>query len=303
MRQVVCHKCRCPNQFGAVFCRNCGEKLKVQDLEHPDRFNFKGIKKIIIRLVKFCIGIAVVLLIAALFVPWGLPEYPTLTDEKEIQATKKKCHQIDRIIAKGKGGVLFNFTPQQATYAANYLVSDRPPVRVAQGGGTSAPTNPFDQRQDNRHLSSVQSSKPAAPAAPQMTRAEKERLKKKKEDEAEKAPPAVTATYAFNVDEKLRLKMVVKGWLWQYIPYRFELTAVPKTGEPDKKTGKPAFDLEIVGAKFGHLPLPMSDAVKKHIIDFYKYLAFANEKTKNYITKVKLIVIEQQDMINVSIGK
>ena len=37
MQDVICEKCRYPNKYGTVFCRNCGEKLPEQDFDnHPD---------------------------------------------------------------------------------------------------------------------------------------------------------------------------------------------------------------------------------------------------------------------------
>ena len=55
MMMVVCQKCRCSNQFGTLFCRNCGEKLKIVDQNHPDFSTGKTIKKIIVKIINLAI--------------------------------------------------------------------------------------------------------------------------------------------------------------------------------------------------------------------------------------------------------
>ncbi|MCP3966960.1 MAG: zinc ribbon domain-containing protein [Lentisphaerae bacterium] len=119
MKQVVCHKCRCPNQFGAVFCRNCGAKLKFSEKEFGIKKEGK-IGKIFIRFLKLAIFLAIVVVIGMIFIPWGLSGYPEVKGTEQMEKADELCNNIDITILKEESN-LFKITPAQATYAANFL--------------------------------------------------------------------------------------------------------------------------------------------------------------------------------------
>ncbi len=142
MMVVVCQKCRCSNQFGTLFCRNCGEKLKIVDQNHPDFSTGKTIKKIIVKIINLAIVLSLIGLVVALFVPFGLPVEKEISAE-DIKKAKEDCEAIDTALKTGKGSVVFSFTPERASWGLNYLLDEKrpmPPVPTAatnQSSGSS----------------------------------------------------------------------------------------------------------------------------------------------------------------------
>jgi hypothetical protein len=133
MMVVVCQKCRCSNQFGTLFCRNCGEKLKIVDQNHPDFSTGKTIKKIIVRIINLVIVLGLLGLLGALFIPLGLPVEKEITAD-DIKKAKEDCEAIDSALKTGKGSVIFKFTPERASWGLNYLLDEKrpmPPVPAA----------------------------------------------------------------------------------------------------------------------------------------------------------------------------
>jgi hypothetical protein len=124
---VVCQKCRSSNQFGTLFCRNCGEKLKIVDQNHPDFNTGRAIKKIIARIINWAVILSLIGLVGALFVPFGLPSEKEVTAE-DIKKAKEDCEAIDSALRTGKGSVIFNFTPERASWGLNYLLDEKRPM-------------------------------------------------------------------------------------------------------------------------------------------------------------------------------
>ncbi len=133
MMMVVCQKCRCSNQFGTLFCRNCGEKLKIVDQNHPDFSTGKAIKKIFVRIINLAIILSLIGLVGALFIPFGLPVEKEVTAE-DIKKSKEDCEAIDSALRTGKGSIVFTFTPERASWGINYMLDEKrpmPPVPTA----------------------------------------------------------------------------------------------------------------------------------------------------------------------------
>ena len=139
MMVVVCQKCRCSNQFGTLFCRNCGEKLKIVDQNHPDFSTGKTIKKIVIKIINLAIVLSLIGLVGALFIPFGLPVEKEISAE-DIKKAKEDCEAIDTALKTGKGSVVFSFTPERASWGLNYLLDEKrpmPPVPTAAASQSS----------------------------------------------------------------------------------------------------------------------------------------------------------------------
>lgn len=137
MMVVVCQKCRCSNQFGTLFCRNCGEKLKIVDQNHPDFSTGKAVKKIIIRIINLSIILSLIGLVGALFIPFGLPVEKEIT-AADIKKAKEDCEAIDAALKTGKGSVVFSFTPERASWGLNYLLDEKRPMPPAPSASSSS---------------------------------------------------------------------------------------------------------------------------------------------------------------------
>jgi len=137
MMVVVCQKCRCSNQFGTLFCRNCGEKLKIVDQNHPDFSTGKAVKKIIVRIINLAIILSLIGLVGALFIPFGLPVEKEITAD-DIKKAKEDCEAIDAALKTGKGSVVFAFTPERASWGLNYLLDEKRPMPPAPTAASSS---------------------------------------------------------------------------------------------------------------------------------------------------------------------
>ncbi|MFA6102772.1 MAG: hypothetical protein WCV67_11825 [Victivallaceae bacterium] len=140
MMVVVCQKCRCSNQFGTLFCRNCGEKLKIVDQNHPDFSTGKAIKRIIGRIINLAIVLCLLGLLGALFVPIGLPVEKEITAE-DIKKARADCEAIDNALKTGKGSVIFTFTPERASWGLNYMLDEKRPMPPVPSAASSSGSN------------------------------------------------------------------------------------------------------------------------------------------------------------------
>ena len=119
---IKCDKCGHENQLGAIFCRNCGEKLDIESI-HPEvgaskSFNFiKTIKRLIsVFSFLFLIGIT-----AAVFVPSGFKEIQPLAEEEKGKA-KEKFEDFQAKIETADKKREFTFSLQEATYIFNNFI-------------------------------------------------------------------------------------------------------------------------------------------------------------------------------------
>ena len=104
---IRCEGCGCPNQFGTVFCRNCGKKLKVQDLSTMSKNAGSG-KKVFKRIVQTLITLVVLAALCGLFLPMGLK------DVEVYDGTEKNLENlirgVQRSVIYGQTRT-FSFTP------------------------------------------------------------------------------------------------------------------------------------------------------------------------------------------------
>lgn len=93
---IKCTKCGFENQMGAIFCRQCGEKIDMNKIS-PESLesdkNKEDAKKRVGKIIRWTVRILVLIVIlgagAAAFIPWGLPVY-VAPDEKSADFKKKE---------------------------------------------------------------------------------------------------------------------------------------------------------------------------------------------------------------------
>jgi ribosomal protein L40E len=131
---VKCPECGHENQLGAIFCRNCGTKLNIEELRPTVKDKESGFKigSFIRKLVALVILLALVGILAGLFVPYGFKEYPVLADEETIASIKDKMDFIQIEANGGLGKGRYAFTPEEASYLYNTVFLDK----MAEGGSS-----------------------------------------------------------------------------------------------------------------------------------------------------------------------
>jgi hypothetical protein len=333
---VVCNKCRCSNQFGAIFCRNCGEKLAIKDLSHPDFNKSRVLRKVIGRILNVGLIGAIIALAVGLFLPVNKPEYNL--DEKSINEVKKNCDALDIAYAKQEA-IAIKFTPAEATFAANFMLDDarvpatpppepgRPQMQLKKqaGGGGVAGGNAFDQKQGagvagNNTFSQKQgtglgakaslslppsaSAPPPPPPPPPPSPVSgadqgKPFLPKKEVEKEVLADPMYTSAYLVEIKESGELCISIHGKMMRYLPYKLELNGNFKYIEPlEKVPGRLTFELK--SAKFGHLPVP--SFLKSQIPDLVNMMV-SDKKIRYYTDKITAIGVDNEGNIQVSIIK
>jgi hypothetical protein len=126
---VKCANCGHDNQLGAIFCRNCGDKLNIEEMR-PEVKDKRGIKINFLKLFKTLIQLAIFVIIIGgalcLFVSSGLPVAPELTKAETVTAEKKGTSLVERV--SGKEGTRdknsFILTPNEASYIFNKKILD-----------------------------------------------------------------------------------------------------------------------------------------------------------------------------------
>lgn len=313
MQQVICHKCRCPNHFGTVFCKNCGQKLREQDVTHPDRQPMKKFQKLMVKVFKLALLFAVIGLFAAFFITAGLPVPKTISDPKETELLNKKCREIDEAQAKNKPK-LFVLTAEQATYLVNQLIDeDRKisnfevgpdksmPKLGVKGIGTSGPGamgGANIQADRSTSLKPQPSSKPPADSPPPPPPA---RQKGSPNDNIIPKRNQITVKLGFMVDSKQQLTIVMTGILLEYIPYRFEVAGDPVVIVDEKDPQKKEIRFEAKSFRIGHVQIPM--ALKQQMVDLFMKMLLSNPRVGGYLAAVKDIKIESEEVIEVTVSK
>ncbi len=118
---IRCQQCNHENQLGAIFCRNCGEKLDVETMrpkveDKKASFNLFGLIR---NLVGFAIFLGVVGILVMMFYPDDLSAYPALSDKDAITAANTKFDNMMKKAEQGFGDDSYSFTTQEATYLYN----------------------------------------------------------------------------------------------------------------------------------------------------------------------------------------
>jgi len=304
-QNVDCQKCGCSNKLGTVFCRNCGTKLKF-DKALLDSTKGRQTKKTAKRAVNAFIVILVIVFLSAAFCPWGFPEMQKITDPEERLAVINTCIEIDKMLAKKYGGKLtFEFTPAEATMAANYLAAEheKPKTKAASTamsfnsssnlGGTSKLSSGSGQLGGTSRLELER--KDTAPRPQTYEQKEAERIRKWKKSKREAAKnakiPEINPNFDFiiNIKDDKTLSVVLKDKWIKYIPARLEVCIVPKLKiDAEKKTQTLIF--EISSARFGLVPVPLY--FKEHILALFEEMLMQERKwAKQYLKSIQNVEI------------
>ncbi len=116
---LKCNKCGHENQLGAIFCRECGEKLDV-DKMRPKVENKKSrapIGDIIRNIVAIAVILGIVMILVLMFFPEGGSPYAL--DKEDKQKTDTKFQSVMDKIGGETGEDEYIFTPDEVTYLFN----------------------------------------------------------------------------------------------------------------------------------------------------------------------------------------
>ena len=312
-QNVDCQKCGCSNKLGTVFCRNCGKKLKF-DKALLESTKGKQTKKTAKRAANALITVVILAFLGAAFCPWGFSEIQRITDPEEKQAVINTCIEVDKMLAKKYGGKLtFDFTPAEATMAANYLATEheKPKVKASAAMGfSSSGLGGTSKLSGSSKLGGTGKmefeEKDAAPRPKTYEQKEAERLQKWRKSKREAAKnakkPKISPTFDFiiNIKDKRTLSVVLKDKWIKYIPARLEVCVVPKLEVNAKeKTQKLVF--RISSARLGYLPIPLY--FKEHILTLFEEMIMPERKwAKQYLKSIQNVEIVD-DKIKVTFYK
>jgi ribosomal protein L40E len=118
---LKCAKCGFENQLGAIFCRNCGAKLNLEELrpkvvDRDGGFSVLGLLRKLLGLVVF---VGLVGIIVAMFVPASEVLYPSLSDNAEQEVARTKIKNLINRIDEEMGDKKYVFSASEATFIYN----------------------------------------------------------------------------------------------------------------------------------------------------------------------------------------
>ncbi|MBU8901421.1 MAG: hypothetical protein KOO69_01640 [Victivallales bacterium] len=312
IQDVDCQKCGCSNKLGTIYCRNCGNKLKFNKAM-LNTHKSQALKKIVKRAFKSLVLIAILSIIGLAFCPWGFPTIAKITDKDEISAVITTCTEIDDMLTKDTGKRAYEFTPAEATLAANYLSTEHERKKAekqesmafgsASLGGT---TNMGGKTTLGGASGNMKFKNETAPAKPAYVDPEIARLKawaeRKKQDAIDAKKIILSPNFDFVIalkDEKT-LYVVLKDTWMKFIPARLELCIVPELIINAKEKTQ-VMQYTIISARLGHLPIPLY--LKGYVIDLFEEMLMQERRwAKQYfslLTNVEIV----NDNINVSFAK
>jgi hypothetical protein len=313
-QNIDCQKCACSNKLGTIYCRNCGTKLKF-DKRMLDTQKNQKVKKILKRAVKAIFILILLSIIGMAFCPWWFPEVEKITDPEEITAVITTCKEIDDALAKKTSKAEYEFTPAEATLAANYLATEHEKAKKAQQasmGFSSAALDGTGKMGEKAELGGTVSSMELEPktapvkAAPNYQQSENARLiawrKRKNEDAKNSGKPILSPNFDFIItvkDDKTLCVVLKDKWL-KIIPARLELCIIPKL-KINAKEKTQVLEYEIASARLGHLPIPLY--LKEQIIELFEEMIMQERKwAKQYFAQIKNVEIVN-DNINITFSK
>ncbi len=118
---VKCPKCGFENQLGAIFCRNCGEKLDIEQVRPKvvDRGEGFSVFGLIRKLLMLAIFLGLVGVIIAMFIPTSESLYPSITDSAGQEAARTKIKNLIARVDEEIGETKYVFSGPEATFAYN----------------------------------------------------------------------------------------------------------------------------------------------------------------------------------------
>lgn len=120
---IKCNECGHDNQLGAIFCRECGEKLEVETMRpEVEPQSKKNTVELIKNIVAIVVLLTLVIVIALMFWPESGNSYQ-LTQEDIPKAEQKFGKLMRYINGRNKITKKFVFTREEATYLYNNKIT------------------------------------------------------------------------------------------------------------------------------------------------------------------------------------
>jgi hypothetical protein len=263
MQQVVCTKCRCSNQFGTIFCRNCGKKLPDLDMNHPDRKLHNEAKGFIKRLIKLIVILAILALIGAIILPIGFKTSPKLK-KRYLEIAEKNYELMEKRIANGDGFNKFKLSPPEAGYIATKII-------------TPAPVTPKEDEADTEEAAK----KPEEPIDPGTLSCFIN------DDE-------ITIVYTKKYYKVTQCRIEITGKFSQ-----LEIEEDDPDAEAGKKKYKATKDPEteltytMTGARLGHILMPK--LLFPHMLELFRSMVF-DRKIERIISLVEDVKVDKNDV-------
>lgn len=121
--QIQCKECGAQNELGAIFCRECGERLDLDDLE-PEIQDDKETSywPLVKRIVGFVVLVLVVLILIGLFVP-DKPYVESLSETEKETASTRYNAMMKKIENDFGSSSKFTYSPSELSYiVANQII-------------------------------------------------------------------------------------------------------------------------------------------------------------------------------------
>ena len=311
-QNIDCQKCACSNKLGTIYCRNCGTKLKF-DKKMLDSHKSQKVKKILTRALKAVLVLAILGIIGMAFCPWGFPVAERVTDPEEISAVLTTCSEIDNALSKQTSKARYEFTPAEATLAANYLAVEHERKKAGQAeamsfssssslGGTGKLGGASLGGKVDMKLKDKTVATPSVPAYQAEERARILAWRKRKSERGLKPKDILSPNFDFviTVKDDKTLSVVLKDKWLKILPARLELSVIPKL-KINVKERTQILEYEISSARFGFLPIPLY--LKEQIIELFEEMIMQERKwAKEYFARIKNVEIVKGN-INVTFGK
>jgi hypothetical protein len=115
---IKCEECGHDNPLGSIFCRECGEKLDIDNIKPSLQPKAKAN---IVNLVRNIIGGIIFLIVLYVVASMAVPEAP-INGKLDEDAQKVATQKLDSLLAKIKGKFgdeKYVFSPDEVTYLYN----------------------------------------------------------------------------------------------------------------------------------------------------------------------------------------
>ena len=120
---IKCLNCNHENQLGSIFCRSCGQKLDIESV-HPELIDRKktGFFKILRKIITIVMLLALLGVLAGLFIPYGFKKYEAIGEEAQTKVKDSYDTMIFRIDGVGRKKE-FTFSLPELTYLFNNVIT------------------------------------------------------------------------------------------------------------------------------------------------------------------------------------
>ena len=137
---LVCPECNAENRIGAIFCRECGEKLDVSDLRPPSKSEQGGRRWGLARIIRWLFSLAVlaalVYAVLAMLATLG-PDVGGVERGRRMEVENDYQRVVDGV--QSVSGRSLRLNSAEATYLLNEILGLDKDAEEASGAGFMAP--------------------------------------------------------------------------------------------------------------------------------------------------------------------